>query len=453
MSKIKRVTAKPEKEFFVHMLTKDISVLDCILDLVDNAVDAAQNGLPNDTATEPSAMLTSRKLEGSVIALSVEANRFEISDNCGGMPVSAAVDYAFRFGRPRTIVSEPYGIGLYGIGMKRAIFKLGSKATIRSNHTGSGFEMKIDVDRWLGGTESDWDFELTTAVADPSRPAGLTIEVDQLNTDVATEMNRLTFLSELRAALARDYALILRRGIVIKLNGESVAPQALDLLDDASGMLLPAKRVVEFTGGTAELIVGLRAASAGGGETGNEGKKLAEGSGWYVACNDRMVLTADKTSRSVWGVREFPVWHSQYNGFFGLARFFSRDPAVLPWTTTKRGLDTISESYTSVLPAMQELTRYFVAWTNKRKPDEQPDVDEVILRAASRDVELVASRQAPLFPHTSAASPKWIRVCYDVERDKVALAKRALRGARLTAASVGRKTFDYFYDREVGENE
>jgi len=36
-----KATANPTKEFFVKMITRDITLEDCILDLIDNSVDGA----------------------------------------------------------------------------------------------------------------------------------------------------------------------------------------------------------------------------------------------------------------------------------------------------------------------------------------------------------------------------------------------------------------------------
>lgn len=36
-----KATAFPTKAFFVRMITRDISLEDCILDLIDNSVDGA----------------------------------------------------------------------------------------------------------------------------------------------------------------------------------------------------------------------------------------------------------------------------------------------------------------------------------------------------------------------------------------------------------------------------
>src|SRR5204862_213442 len=90
-------------------------------------------------------------------------------------------------------------------------------------------------------------------------------------------------------------------------------------------------------------------------------------SGWYVLCNERTILAADQSERTVWGYAGVPEWHSQYNGFKGLVFFRSRDPDKLPWTTTKRDIDLGSDVYRRALRRMRELTKTWVAYTNKRK--------------------------------------------------------------------------------------
>jgi hypothetical protein len=66
--------------------------------------------------------------------LDLRSDGFVIEDNCGGIPLSTARDYAFRFGREvgDRRDSDIITIGMYGIGMKRAIFKLGRSARVTS---------------------------------------------------------------------------------------------------------------------------------------------------------------------------------------------------------------------------------------------------------------------------------------------------------------------------------
>ena len=112
--------ASPTKQFFVSMLTRDISLADAILDLVDNCLDGAlrlANGDEVDYAQH-------------FVKIELAADHFSIEDNCGGIPRDVAKNYAFKMGREpddqRDAKSET--IGMYGVGMKRAIFKMGREA-------------------------------------------------------------------------------------------------------------------------------------------------------------------------------------------------------------------------------------------------------------------------------------------------------------------------------------
>src|SRR4051812_25735665 len=95
------------------MLTRDIELLPAIIDLVDNSVDGARATTPGD--------LSSHRID--IVA---DADIFRISDDCGGIDIDVARDYAFRFGRPEGHTGTDHSVGQFGVGMKRALFKLGS---------------------------------------------------------------------------------------------------------------------------------------------------------------------------------------------------------------------------------------------------------------------------------------------------------------------------------------
>ena len=117
------------------MITKDISLEDCILDLIDNCLDGARKA--KHSATAGAAV---GDYAGFRAAVEFDANRFQIADNCGGINISEAIDYAFHFGRRLDApVEGDYSIGLYGIGMKRAIFKMGNKIDIYSSTQDEAF--------------------------------------------------------------------------------------------------------------------------------------------------------------------------------------------------------------------------------------------------------------------------------------------------------------------------
>ena len=141
----KTVEASPTKAFFVSMLTRDIKLEDAILDLLDNCID----GILRISKKEGSKPYDSFKAE-----IEFDAKSFSISDNCGGIPWSLHKS-AFRMGRPPKNHSKVSGsVGVYGIGMKRAIFKLGRHCTISTRNANKHYEIKITPD-WMRKEDGD----------------------------------------------------------------------------------------------------------------------------------------------------------------------------------------------------------------------------------------------------------------------------------------------------------
>ena len=130
------VPARPVKTFFVSMLTRDIALEEAILDLLDNCVD----GILRIGAGE-----ADRPYDGYWASIDFDADSFVIEDNCGGIP-ETLLNYAFRLGRAPDYPKdeEPRGaVGVYGIGMKRAIFKMGESCVISTQHKTVSCEVHI----------------------------------------------------------------------------------------------------------------------------------------------------------------------------------------------------------------------------------------------------------------------------------------------------------------------
>src|SRR5581483_10252834 len=115
-----KAQASPTKQFFVSMLTRDISLDDAILDLLDNCLDGAMR------------IADGHKVDYGqhFVKIALAKDQFSIEDNCGGIPRDVAINYAFKMGREMYYngASDTETIGMYGVGMKRAIFKMGKNA-------------------------------------------------------------------------------------------------------------------------------------------------------------------------------------------------------------------------------------------------------------------------------------------------------------------------------------
>src|SRR5687767_12638412 len=94
------VDASPVKSFFVLMLTRDISLEDAILDLLDNCVDGILRSKKKKKGSEPYA--------GFKAEIEFNRDTFTIQDNCGGIPWDLHA-YAFRMGPSRNRPPGPSG--------------------------------------------------------------------------------------------------------------------------------------------------------------------------------------------------------------------------------------------------------------------------------------------------------------------------------------------------------
>ncbi len=364
-----RACANPTKAFFVRMITRDITLEDSILDLIDNSVDGAWR----NEGSRPMGLGGDTILSKYRISIHASPDQFSIKDNCGGMTFDNAVEYAFNFGRHNSFKHDNYSIGVYGIGMKRAAFKLGKNICIRSiyqdtDESQQAFVIRIDVDDWLQSDDLPWSFDIEIMEDQNFDKNGVEIVVDDLVEGTKSSFGNPAFVQNLRRKIARDYSLYLNHGLQIFVNGDHVqglpvefrqgkkfAPARIDYKDWANGNEVE----VEIIGGMAAQPP----ENPGPDETEDKEKK----SGWYVACNGRIVLAADKTDVSGWGMHGWPRWHPQYSGFIGIILFTAENAAALPLTTTKRSVDVSSEIYLRARPYMREISKQWIAYTNTRK--------------------------------------------------------------------------------------
>src|SRR6202040_1758294 len=155
--------------------------------------------------------------------------RFEISDNCGGIPRNVALEKAFRLGRPEGNHDELVEtVGVYGIGMKRAIFKMGREARVFSQHDGDAFEVEINP-TWL---KDDQDWDLPIKDAHKKKSDGTTIVVQELHPSIGQQFNEKdsTFIDELIKLIGRLFAVIIEKGFEVYVNDRPVKPVEIKLL-------------------------------------------------------------------------------------------------------------------------------------------------------------------------------------------------------------------------------
>ena len=360
--------AYPTKQFFVSMLTRDIKLEDAILDLLDNCLDGALR-----TATGGAVDYSKHH-----VTIKMDGKSFSIEDNCGGIPRAVAIEYAFKMGREPgdTRDSETETIGMYGVGMKRAIFKMGLSAKVRTRHHDDAFEVAI-TPGWL--SEKEWKplpIE-DSAVADRLSEPGTRITVEELYPGVARHFTNPGFLNDLRNSVSEHFTMFLQRGFRVVVNGQSVDPVKVEVLvsENLNG---PAPYVYETTindvlvSVTVGLNTGQGLASDDDDTPDFERDRSAATAGWTVFCNDRAVIVGDKSRLTGWG-DGMPLYHFQFSIITGIVEFRSNHADRLPVTTTKRALDASSDIWLQALVKMKEGMRMWVNYTNTWKNHPRAD--------------------------------------------------------------------------------
>ncbi len=430
----KIIQAQPTKELFISMLIKDVELSDAIIDLVDNSVDAAGSIRPDEN------------YNGLRINIEIKKDYFKIADNCGGIPVDVARQYAFRFGRPEEMPPTKHSIGWFGIGMKRALFKLGKNFTIKSTTKNSYFLIEIDIDEWKDKKE-DWTFQFKELKVDlvdiREDQTGTTIEVKPLHEEVSEDFNLENFVSEFIIELERKHLLKISRGLSVQVNGKLLEARQLQLLQSDSfkaaywQTTLPGPMNVKIYAGISD-------------------RDLKDG-GWYVFCNSRLILGPEQTEITGWigGQRNIPKYHPQFDRFRGYVFFDADNVSLLPWNTTKTGMNMSSPSFRAVRQRMVTLMRPVINFLNalheerQKIPEEGERPLEKAVESARRASLLEVDRSSEQFVYlkpTSHKSPNTGRIRYHKPIDDIELVKKFF-GVR-TFKEVGERTFEYFLKME-----
>ncbi len=440
----KTVVAQPSKAFFIDMITRDLGLTDCILDLIDNAVDHAVAR----TGADVMKLLTNggaqRTLEGCSVELSTSENEFVIRDTCGGISIDAARNSVFLFGNP-VDRGAPGGLSVFGIGMKRAFFKMGRQILIDSHTETEWFTIDINVDEWQAKGDKDWNFEFKetgSRSADDGRgPAGTTIRVTRLHDDVRERFTHASFHNELMSRIAATYALFISAALSIQLRGELISSNlpALGSYD----RLTPGRKVLHHEGVDVLIVAGVTPAE----------DKVPHG--WYVFCNGRMVLQADRCRVTGWG-DVLPQWQPKYRRFVGYVYFRSDDVRRLPWMTTKQGVVFESSLYQTALAEMVVQARPVTTFLNNLYPGEQL-AEGVIERELLARVQPLLITEVPktegrfkvnLGKEKANLENRLVTIQYKKTRKDIDRARECLKQPSLSAAKIGEYTFDYFLKQE-----
>lgn len=444
----KPIDGIPSKDLFISMLIKDITLKDAIGDLVDNSVDGAncQAGSRDN-------------LSHFNIKIVIDKRHFEILDNCGGIEEEIARKSAFKLGKPKDYVFNENAIGQFGIGMKRAFFKIGELITVESIALKSSFRITIPVVTWKNDTnDEDWNFKFDVVHTKENNRLNQTktlIKIEDLKEDTKKQFSDPQFLIELKKEIALEHFFALKKGLNISINNEPLkAPKITMLLDDD---FHPAYWSHSFQNGlSAEIIAGAS-------------EDLGDDGGWYIFCNDRLILGPDTTEITGWsggrgrGAKEMPKYHDQFHRFRGYVFFNSKDPSKLPWNTTKTGMDKDSPDFIYVREHMIKLGKQVKCLLDDLKTEREKDnpsdkrtLNIKIEKAKVVSLSEIINQKSALpsiykYPKQflNPAPPNKNRIPITFNKAKLEVDKTKAYFDVETANDAGSLAFDYFYKNAI----
>jgi len=436
------------KSFLIDIITRDIGITEAILELVDNSLDRAVELFEIDVTkslVEDYQFNAKLKLsEPITVNIRLSKNDFVIEDNCGGISREDLENEVFIFGNPKEDTNYN-GLSAFGIGMKRAFFKLGKKVELYTTTEDEESAVIWDINEWLELGEENWNIPFSN-VDDVSLEyehelPGTIIKLEELNESVKSRFEQVEFINALKSRLKIGYALFIKSGVKILLNGEELTHNLPGFF--TSEEIGYTSKKIKHKDVEIQLLAGISPVED------------RTPRGWYVFCNGRMVLEADKTTETGWGTA-LPQFHPKFNHFLGFASFKSKNVKSLPWSSTKWGVERDSPVYLVALEEMHlqttPITNVLDRWKDSKDDDDIPTIGLKELLRDGKVVSVFASAKAEAtFEYKPKKErPDTIRISFIKDRSLVESVKEALGNPKMKNSTVGELVFDYYVESELG---
>lgn len=350
------IKASPTKNFFINMITRDIELKMAILDLVDNSVDSGY--LKAD----------SENLEDIEIKLIFTKDSFSIEDNCKGFDIETAEKYVFRFGSDNKTLDEST-IGQFGIGMKRSIFKMGNSFNVESFTETTHLIVEDKISTWsekqktvqdsdgISYIEDDWSFSFKVAEnIQQNQSTGTILTISELYEPIKKSIVDSSFMTQLTSEIEIAHMLSLNNNLKImiqyfdEIENENktihLKAKKLELINNELIKPINLKFPIKINDSQSidvHVYLGVT-------------QRKVEESGFYIFCNKRTIVHANRDA-IIWSKDRIGLnWHHNYALFRGYVFLEAKETSLLPWTTTKDGVDVDSIVFQKLIRKLKSIT-------------------------------------------------------------------------------------------------
>lgn len=265
INNIRKIDMHPPKEFFFCM-TLDITPEETILELIDTFIEWYMYYNNRNRL----------KKRGN-IKIQITDEKFVIESNYPGPPKDM-VSNLLQFGR--RVEKGCSKIGAYGIGTKRALFKLGRDIYLKSDDGSEYFSVYIDKN-WIE-SKKNWKLKLETG--ESKKKLYNKIIIRELYDGIKVEFRSPKFINDFRTKVKDTYAYFIEgKEVTIKINGENIKPFNFRYVFE-EGRTEPYYKKLFVDGIFIKILAGVT-------------KKENNTYGWYVFCNNRLVVKGDTSDR------------------------------------------------------------------------------------------------------------------------------------------------------------
>ncbi|EGQ9981062.1 hypothetical protein EM59_023190 [Vibrio parahaemolyticus] len=367
-----------EPRFLADTLTTDIELTDALFDLIDNSIDAARDEILTEPHETDSRGLPSN-YSGYEIKLRFSRESILIEDNCTGVDTQTLEENTFYTGRRS---DHKYGIGYYGLGLKRALLKAGSRYGMITDNGEYQYKSRFDMATFA----SDGDVQLLAERSPSTNRLRTVFVVSSLYEETIAQIHNAAWIKSLIKSLEVRYSIFIRKGLKIKVVCSLDSLTNTFFIDSTvpqlrNELIAPLRRKFEFGGVSCDFETGIHERYLFPGEYGHTPKcneELTDQYGVYYIFNDRVIVEASTEKKHGFTTN----WHSEYGGFVCLAHVTGSSPKDLPWNTAKTDVKLFSPLFIKIRENVEPLAKEYRSkakkliniWTDKETkllPEEQ----------------------------------------------------------------------------------
>lgn len=362
-----QVSTGVSPSFLEETLTQDITPLESIFDLIDNSIDAARDDLFKSQPSIDDYGLPADYSKYS-IHIRIDEDSVRVLDNCLGIDENDLSQKTFRVAEPS---EHAFGIGHYGLGLKRSLLKLGSEYGMSTDTGKDAFVMKFSNKNFGGQTA----LPLIANQFKTSNRKKVLFSVSKLKSNIKHEIKETAWFKNAIDQLSIRYAPYLTKGLHLSIrsiphkSSSIIKGKIPSLREDAKVQI---KRENYDENGVKVFIdAGIHAEHYFKSEKNHSlsnTREISSEYGLYFICNDRVIVAA--SSATVHGFKT-GKWHSEYNGFICVVRFVSEDSNKMPWNTAKTALKTDSTLFLKVRERIQPIADFYRGEIKKQYPSEK----------------------------------------------------------------------------------